>query len=252
MKFLGKINEIEGLKIERSYRKKDDKNKYFEILKKEKVGHIDKEIPLFQNEIDAEEWINENIEKMKFGTDGLDEEDLTYLYSGDIKIFESTKEDLKSSLKGLLKKIENHGKNSFIGYRGKSYLAILNDEIHYNLKTKVIEMPERSKEQEKAYREYKFIKSEYSKEKEILGGNIFSVIKFNVYLLSALTILFMYLGIMGVLKAQVGSEGMWPFFTMMGIVLLPVSIPMLIHSIKKYREILHAKRELKFIVNTVV
>lgn len=246
MKILGKSNQIGGLEIKSSRR---NKNEYFEIQKNGKVGHINKEIPLFKNEMDAEEWINDNYEEMKWGKEGLDEGDLNYSYSGNIKILDSSKEELKSALKSILKRIENQGKNGFIGERGKNYFAVLNDEVHYNLKTKVIEMPERSKDEKNAYWRYQSIKSSYRKEKELLGGNIFNVVKFNIYLLSASTVLFMYLGIMGLIKSP---EGMWPFFAMMGILLLPVFIPMLINNIKKYREILNAKKELKFIVNTVV
>ena len=249
MKILGKSYEIDGLEIKRSKRKE---NGYWEIQKDGKVGHVNKEIPLFENAMDAEEWIKDNFVRVKWGSEGLDEDDLIYLYSGDINIFKSSKEDLKSILNRILKTVEDHDDNGIIGDIGRNFNAILQDDIQYNLKTKVIEMRERSKDEKDAYWRYKSIKSSYKKEMELLGGSIFSVAKLNIYLFSALTILLIYLGVLGYAKTQVDSQGMWPTLIMMSIILLPISIPMLIQSIKKYREILHAKKELKFIVNTVV
>ncbi|MFC2155120.1 hypothetical protein ACFLRB_01335 [Acidobacteriota bacterium] len=246
MKILGTSCEIDGLEIKRSIRKD---NEYFEIQKNGKVGHINKEIPLFKNEMDAEEWIKDNFGRIKWGKEGLSKENLIYFYSGDITIFRSSKERLKSILNKMLKEVKNHGEDGAIGAVGKNFTTFLREDVHYNLKTRVIEMGERSKEEKDAYSEYKSIKYLYKKEKEILGGNIFSVVKFNIYLFLALTFLFIYFGVMGFIKAQ---EGMWFPLLVTSIFLLPVFITQLIKSIKRYRDILHAKKELKFIVESVV
>ena len=113
-------------------------------------------------------------------------------------------------------------------------------------------MPERSDVEKSAYSDYKYINRLYKNEIGWLGGNIISVLRLNTWLLLALTILLVYLGLLVWFKSPASITSIWSFLVVICSFFMSISIPMfmLINSIKKYRSVLYGRKLLKFIKNT--
>ncbi|MCK4765521.1 MAG: hypothetical protein KAW12_25190 [Candidatus Aminicenantes bacterium] len=197
---LGKNKEIKKMEdLSFDQRKYDDDFEYWAIFKNDSVGHLNKEKILFREEMDAEEWLTENYEKLQWGLEGIDEKDITVLFdlNLNVRFFFGSKEEILKGFDTIKKDIKNMEiSDKHIG--GANYFGNIIDRSYYKYGLKIIKMGERNENEKSSYREYNDLRSKYKPYIEKLGGNVFQVTGFlalSFFLLAVLSVFFIVTGI---------------------------------------------------------